>query len=567
MTACTDTLIDDEGGTGVPDADKGIGQMVLFSVGDVGNTSTSTRAVIPYMEKEGRFVCGMYYHAKAGETDNSNFDTADENARVVTWLKVNNDQGNSVYWNNQYEVLTAEEMETDDYKDYGFDPKAQAFYWKNRLNHVFVGFADYNKLKENTYQTALNDKSETVLVQGSLFAYPENDGIKRTKISTIVSWPNTVGYRVMKFGSDGQYNGADDMTSMPADIGVLSFPIYDESWKNGEIDYSYLRVAFLPELNTAINKSNLTEAEKTALKTDLLRKIYTEPTVADPKHCYGRWYVHFNESDLVPVDPTDPEHPERKKIDLTKASTKILMSQLEKHEEDHYSESPANTFDMTKKDGMTSIANQPDPILAVTKMKPAGATQESNRVHLYFKHQLSQIQVNLTNAESSTGDLTAANIVGVELLGVTEKAYVFTHPSPTGEAIPASYEVVNLKGYELEHLRDNPYGTSFNMFNMGNEKEERAIASFNAIAFGRLEAIRITWNESTDKTGITHAATFKISKDDKGNDLNTLQSGTRYIYDMELRRGTLAVIRADIQGWLLDDELQYSTSGTIEKTP
>ena len=46
-------------------------------------------------------------------------------------------------------------------------------------------------------------------------------------------------------------------------------------------------------------------------------------------------------------------------------------------------------------------------------------------------------------------------------------------------------------------------------------------------------------------------------------DLRTLQSGMKYIYDLELRRGTLAVIRTQIMDWKQDEELVYGTNGTI----
>ncbi|MCQ2148596.1 MAG: hypothetical protein MJZ16_13950, partial [Bacteroidales bacterium] len=55
---------------------------------------------------------------------------------------------------------------------------------------------------------------------------------------------------------------------------------------------------------------------------------------------------------------------------------------------------PANEFDLTRGD-KTSISEQPDICQALTIQAPLAATQSSNPANRYFKHQCSQIQVNL----------------------------------------------------------------------------------------------------------------------------------------------------------------------------
>lgn len=243
-----------------------------------------------------------------------------------------------------------------------------------------------------------------------------------------------------------------------------------------------------------------------------------------------------------------------------------------KNIEDVIAVAPANTFDLRRGDNMTKMADQPDPLIALTKMKPTGATQEANRVRLHFKHQFSQIQVNLTNAEN-TAEITADRIKSVELLGVSEKGYVFTNINPDGTQIPPSYDPVIKSQYTEEQLKENEEGTSFNMFDMGTAKPATSLKSFNAIAFGQLKAIRITWQEEDYKDengevveeGVKHVATYKITVDDRGNSLVNLKSGFRYMYDFELRRGTIAFIRATIDGWQLSDDLNYGTSGTINE--
>ncbi len=237
----------------------------------------------------------------------------------------------------------------------------------------------------------------------------------------------------------------------------------------------------------------------------------------------------------------------------------------------------ANTYDLTKGD-KTSMSEQPDPILALTIMKPAGATQEANRVRLYFKHQFSQIQVNLKAADDNSASITSSHIEKVELLGVSEEGYVFCRLNAGGTVGTAKFEAVNLESYTDAELEANPWGTSFEMFDMapaplqdvdGNGIDDRYadgyLKSFNAIAYGYLWAIRITWHEDAH-TEIKHVATYEVPQDTGEPDnipLRQLQSGRRYIYNLELRRGTLAVIRTQIIDWQQDEELVYGTDGTI----
>ncbi len=234
-----------------------------------------------------------------------------------------------------------------------------------------------------------------------------------------------------------------------------------------------------------------------------------------------------------------------------------------------------NSFDLTK-GTKTAISDQPDPILALTIMKPAGATQEANRVRLYFKHQFSQIQVNLKAADDHSATLNSADITAVELLGVTEEGYVNCRLNAGGTVGPARYKAVDLDNYTDAELEDNPWGTSFSMFDMttGTDTDENGVddgyadgylKSFNAIAYGYLWAIRVTWHEHAHTT-IIHKATYEVpvnTGDPDNIPLQQLQSGYKYIYNLELRRGTLAVIRTQIVDWDQDKELVYGTDGTI----
>ena len=92
--------------------------------------------------------------------------------------------------------------------------------------------------------------------------------------------------------------------------------------------------------------------------------------------------------------------------------------------------------------------------------------------------------------------------------------------------------------------------------------------SFNGITFGLLKAIRITWKE-TERDDYVHAATYRVpDKDPYKPDVNLrdLKSGMRYVWNIEIRRGTLAIIRTEIVDWELPKEAEYngSADGTIQ---
>lgn len=215
--------------------------------------------------------------------------------------------------------------------------------------------------------------------------------------------------------------------------------------------------------------------------------------------------------------------------------------------------------------GDPAYYTQPDPAVANTIMLPAGATQEANRVDLIFRHCFSQIQVNLKKAaDGGITSLEAAQITKVEMLGVSEEGYVCFDADPaTGKPHPASYKAVSPSDYTDEQLASNPYGTAMSMFDMGsNNYAPGYVKSFNAIAFGQLRALRITWTEPATESSdaIKHVVTHRIMD----NDFRYLQSGVRYIHNLELRRGTLAVIKTEILPWEID-ETQWKGNGTVKE--
>jgi hypothetical protein len=198
-------------------------------------------------------------------------------------------------------------------------------------------------------------------------------------------------------------------------------------------------------------------------------------------------------------------------------------------------------FNLTHGD-KTSMVQQPDPLLAVTTMSPAGATPEANRVNLFFKHQFAQIQVNLKSSQDESVDIDETLIECVELLGVAEEAYVTFAITPDG-TVPAT------------EAADYPDGSSFLMFQR-TTVPTGYLKSFEAIAFGTLQGIRITWKESAAADAVRHVTTFKGVKGTK------LKSGTKYIYNMELRRSLVAQVSATVKPWDMD-ATDYSADGTI----
>lgn len=205
-----------------------------------------------------------------------------------------------------------------------------------------------------------------------------------------------------------------------------------------------------------------------------------------------------------------------------------------------------------------SFEDQPDVAQAYKKMKPQGSTQEANRVELIFNHCFAQVQVNVQKSpDNSVNDLTPERIEKVELLGVSEKGYVFYELDNAGGYHSVTYEPVHARDYTAEWWADNPNGTAMEMYPMVTATG--ALKSFNCIAFGRLKAIRIYWREPVvgSAEGELHVATREVEEK-----YVNLQSGTKYVFNIAMRRGTLAVLQADIIKWETDNTT-YTGKGTI----
>ena len=223
---------------------------------------------------------------------------------------------------------------------------------------------------------------------------------------------------------------------------------------------------------------------------------------------------------------------------------------------DKYKDKYMLAYDLTRGE-KKAMSEQPDPILALETARPSGGTPEANRVKLFFKHQFAQIQVNLKSSLDESAVIKDEWIESVELLGVAETGYVPYCILPDGTLPAVTSLPINVDADKYQKtIKDNPYGSSFNMFQRSTPVGGY-LRSFECIAFGTLQGIRITWRESDATDAVKHVATYKGVKN------LTLKSGTKYIYNMELRRSLIAEVTAKIKPWEMDTS-NYSTNGTIK---
>ena len=204
----------------------------------------------------------------------------------------------------------------------------------------------------------------------------------------------------------------------------------------------------------------------------------------------------------------------------------------------------------------SKMTDQPDPILAFTTMKPEGASPEANRVELLFKHQFAQVQVNLKNSQDTTSVIIGnSQIVSVELLGVAEKAYVPYCINADGTLPSVEAEKINIDNEKYnETKKTNPYGSSFSLFVRENTTSGY-LKTFEGIAFGTIQRIRVTWKEPDND--ITHTAILNSVIEQE------LESGKKYIYNIELRRSSIAQVTPKIVDWGTDGT--YKADGTISE--
>jgi len=613
-----------------PETEKYQGEMILFSAGTTvnsvetradntgsGSNYTTTPGKTYYMPNGYRFVCRMYYQP----TSTGGYDVV-SGSDVITWLKVDGNVGNSLYWRNSF-------VDVSDKDTYGNDAEATCLYWQNRNKHAFLAWTNLNEattigynpvpysgtLKfepadivykkhtgrkeaqwfENGYELSLGgNDTQTFASWSELKQYLEGGGLYNIPsgvnlsdfdgkeyyyaygwsckycdalATTIINRDNQnlrekgwIQYKMYydKLSYEGSRTG--DNIEIRKDEQDVPAYLYNTATNKylAEIEIKYYKTnaegkptseSYQPTSATINSSTNESFDEKTVQDGDKLKE--GENVVAQCKYVY-------NLTDEYGNPKYNEEHPR------FTFYYRLLEVQREQEVIEEYK---ANAYDLTRGE-KNSISEQPDICQALTIQEPLGATQAANRVNLYFKHQFSQVQVNLKTSADASVTITKENILKVELLGVTEEGYVFTEIKKDGtqETLvePASYKAVDVSKYTDEQLADNQYGTSFSMFDMGYgqadyEYPSGYLKSYNALTFGQLQAIRVTWKEHD--TNIEHKSTYHVADET----LKNLKSGHKYVWNIELRRGTLAIVRTEIVQWEVpaDGSLDYSTHGTI----
>lgn len=565
MTACADDISEV---ASTPETDKGIGEMVLFTAGTT-NVSLSTRAdgKTYYMPEGGHFVCRMYHKP---QVESENFDiTTPEDA----WLKVNNGVGNSVFWNKAYE--STEYLDT-----YGNDNNATYLYWRNRRPHAFLAWTDMNKLNSIEYGTqqgdlkfsphdiivTTNEKKKTWIDTGYEI-YGVNDTEDPSKLRTFTTWLELKTY-VEGLSEDdlAQFKATQESFNEPGTFG------------NSYYEYGWSCKYFVSDRPDQVDGDNKTtswikylmyyEKYDYTRKGDEVEERNKEGVLIFLKDANGNYLAEV----VYDSDDTEHEHPHYYITDIhgnvryneDRPRYTFYMKRISKLQDaEVHDEYRANRYDLTDKNKI-AMSQQPDILQALVIKEPASATLQENRIDLYFKHQFSQVQVNIKNSEDNSVMIQPEQIDKVELLGVTNEGYVFTELLPNGEVRPTGYKDVVATDYTDLELEQNPYGTSFNMFARTMTQDEmdatKTIKSYECITFGLLQAIRITWHEDDQEGRVVHDPTYRVGD----VSLRNLASGVKYIWNMELRRGTLAVVRTEIIPWEENQE-EYNTDGTIQK--
>lgn len=567
------------------------GEMVQFAAGTTAN-SVDTRAgegnggisITPgttyYMPDSYRFVCRMYYKASTAGND---FDVTG-GSDITTWLKVKGNKGNSLYWRNSF--LALDKSDPSLFDVFGNDAEAACLYWQNRKEHAFLAWTDLNKARTNTY---LPDRNS-----GALKFVPEDVMYEKNMGVQTEQWVDS-GFEVFTGGVNMEFDTWEDLRTF-----MESGTNYEDNIKgkvpDGITDADFEGQKYYYQFGWSCKYS---EAVAKETNTDELHRKYgwiryhmfydkmpyDGPVSGDdievrrddegnPTFLYDKATNKYL-AEIV-YDKADPSDQSLWKYNLTDEYGNVRYNEenprytfyfqilQQKQLRDVVTLLPANVFDLTRGD-KNLISEQPDICQALTRQAPLGATQSANRVNLYFKHQFSLVQVNIKCSADLSVVIGKDDITKVELLGVSEKGYVFTEIDKDGNVEPAAYEPVDITKYPDEALAENEYGTSFEMFDMAQgdadyEYPAGYIKSYNALTFGQLQAIRITWKEPD--SGIVHKSTYNV-KDDQ---LRNLHSGYKYIWNIELRRGTLAIVRTEIVDWIVPEgDLEYKTDGTIDK--
>ena len=532
-----------------------------------------------------RFVCRMYYKASAVSNE---FDVTG-GTDITTWLKVKGTVGNSLYWRNSF--LTLDEGNRDLFDSDGNDAEATCLYWQNRKEHAFLAWTDLNRATTIGYSP---DR-----FSGSLKFVPADVEYQKY-IGQGEQWVDhgfeVYGSEHLEFGrweelrtfietGDNYETKIKDQIPegiSPSDFeGKQYYYAYGWSCKYSEVKAQETTVDALHRkygwiqyqmYYDKLSYNGATSGDGIEVRNDKNGQPAYLYNTATNKYLAAIEVLENGDKKYYLTD----DYGNVRYDEQTPRYTFYFQRLQEKKTQDLIQILPANAYDLTRRPvngnyTINSIDDQPDICQALTKQAPLGATQAANRVNLYFKHQFSQVQVNIKSSADLSVVINRNHIKKVELLGVSDTAYVFTELNNAGDVEPTTYKSVDISRYDDAHLQKNPYGTSFEMFDMvdASAGEEGnygypvgALKAYNALTFGQLQAIRITWNEKEDGTGIVHESTYHVADEQ----LKNLKSGYKYIWNIELRRGTLAIVRTEIVDWIVPaNDLEYNTDGTIKQ--
>jgi len=554
------------------------GEMILFSSGTTDANIATTRADEThnnsyYMADKSRFVCRMYYKTTAS---GENYDVS-SGTDITTWLWVNGNNGDSKYWNKYYQPVDPM-LGNNGYDAYGNDYNATCLYWQNRKEHAFLVWTDLNHNQADNYVYAPH--------AGALKMLPADYEYKvatggTTKEDVLIGYELCGCTEPMFTSWDALSNYIQESNNYDNIKNVQRTLDTEHPWGNEEDKVSYYQYGKQCKYLEKYATYEADATDNTIKRQGWIRykmffdKIAYEKTgkeselEVEENHVKIR-YLLLNNEIVCRIDTENGEDKYYKTdtdgnyiYDETNPKYDFYFKRVYQNMEvENTTVYLCNMFDLTRGTGINSIDDQPDICQDLRKMEPKGGTAASNRVNLYFKHCFSQLQVNVRASQDGSVNIAAEDITKVELLGVTETGYVFSEIDKSGNLKEPTYKIVNLNAYTAEQRAQNPYGTAFDMFVMQGQAATGYLRSFNAIAFGQLQAIRVTWKEH-EEGGVSHEATFKVTE----NNLRNLQSGYRYIWNIELRRGTLAVIRTEVVGWTVPktagNQYEYNEDGTI----
>ena len=134
----------------------------------------------------------------------------------------------------------------------------------------------------------------------------------------------------------------------------------------------------------------------------------------------------------------------------------------------------------------------------------------------------------------------------VSLLDVSQSVKLFTKINEEGELLPPLASKKTIKTFPIAKLAESAIGYT---------------VSHQGIVFGSLRGIRIHWSEHRNEgfNVVDHIVDYEFQSVVP----IVLQSGKKYIYNISLRRGTIATISPSITDWEVGSTA--SANGTIVK--